>query len=112
VQNGGEPEHPEERARRALAHLGNDAASAPAVPAEVTARIGAALRAAPPPAAHGITRVRPRLGRHQIIAVIIGVGAAAAAITVRALALPHTWPPTRTSPSAPGDTPKAVVTRP
>ena len=31
-----------------LAHLGTDAASAPDVPAAVTARIGAALRAAPP----------------------------------------------------------------
>ena len=53
----------EERVRQALAHLGSDAASAPDVPAGLTARIGAALRAAPQPAAHTTTAGRPRLSR-------------------------------------------------
>jgi hypothetical protein len=40
---------PEERVRRALGRLGTDSDSAPEVPAAVIARIGAALRSAPPP---------------------------------------------------------------
>lgn len=59
-----------ERVRRELALLGRDDASAPEVPAEVTARIGAALRAAP---AHGIHR--PRLGRAQRLGLVIGLAA-------------------------------------
>ena len=39
-----------DRVRRDVSALGVDADSAPTVPAEVTATIGAALRAAPPPA--------------------------------------------------------------
>jgi hypothetical protein len=39
----------EERVRRALGRLGTDTDTAPEVPAAVTARIGAALRCAPPP---------------------------------------------------------------
>lgn len=38
-----------DRVRRHLSALGVDSASAPDVPADVTARIGAALRSAPPP---------------------------------------------------------------
>ena len=125
MDSGGGPELPEQGVRRALAHLGADAASAPDVPAGVTARIGAALRAAPSPAAHAITGTRPRLGRLQTIGVIIGVGAAAAAITTGALALLADPPPTPTFPAGPTadqitvsvarspvDTPKGVVTRP
>lgn len=37
-----------DRVRRAVADLGGDAASAPEVPADVTARIGATLRSQPP----------------------------------------------------------------
>jgi hypothetical protein len=116
---GSDPGLPEERVRRALADLGTDAASAPDVPAGVTARIGAALRAAPP--AHAVTRKRPRLGRGQLIAVIVGIGAAAAGVAT----LLHNAPPTPTFPAGPtaeritvsvpkvpGDTPKAVVTSP
>ena len=76
-------------------------------------------------AAHALTRTRPRLTPVQIIGVIIGVGAAAAAITFGAFALLHNPPPTRTFPAGPtadkitvsvarlpADTPKSVVTRP
>ncbi len=42
-----------------LLDLGTDAASAPDVPAAVTARIGAALRAAPPPPAHAASTALP-----------------------------------------------------
>ena len=125
MESGSGTELPDERVRRALAQLGTDAASAPDVPAGVTARIGAALRAAPSPAAHAITRTRPRLGRIQIIGVILGVGAAAAAITLGALAILDNPPPKRTFPAgptadkitvsvprSPGDTPNTVVTRP
>ena len=83
MDSGGGTDLPGQGVRRALAHLGTDAASAPDVPAGVTARIGAALRAAPSPAAHAITGTRPRLGRLQTIGLIIGVGAAAAAIINR-----------------------------
>ena len=68
---------------------------------------------------------RPRLGQLQIVGVIIGVGAAAAAIAAGAVGLLHDPPPTRTFPvgptadkitvsvpRSPGDTPKGVVTRP
>ena len=115
---------PEQRVQRRLSQLGADAASAPAVPDGVTARVVAALRVAPPPA-HGITRPRRRLGRLQIIGLAIGVGAAAAVIAIGAMALRHDVAPTRTypagptaeritvsAPGAPGDTPKPVVTRP
>ncbi len=123
MESGGRPELPDERVRRALAHLGADAASAPDVPGTLTARIGAALRAAP--AAHAITRTKSRLGRLQLIGVIVGVCAVAAAITIGALALRDNAPPARTfpagptadkitvsAPRSPGDTPKTVVTRP
>ncbi len=116
---------PEQRVRRALEHLGADAASAPDVPPGVTTRVSAALRAAPPPAAHAVRSSRRRLGRFQTIAVIVGLGAAAVLITVGTLTLLHRPPPPRIFPVGPtadritvsvrptaGDTPKAVVTRP
>jgi len=115
----------EDRIRHALAHLGTDAVSAPDVPAAVTARIGAALRAAPRPAAHAITRGLPRPSRLRIVTLIVGIGAASAALIVGVSTLLHSAPPTRTFPAgptaeritvsvprSPGDTPKAVVTRP
>jgi hypothetical protein len=74
---------------------------------------------------HAITGTTPRLGRLRIIGVTIGVGAAAAAIAVGAVALLHDPPPVRTFPEgptadritvsvprSPGDTPKGVVTPP
>ncbi|WP_123027542.1 hypothetical protein [Mycolicibacterium stellerae] len=112
---------PEERVRRALRHLGADADSAPPVPPGVTARIAAALRAAPP--AHA-DRPTPRIGRLRIIGMIIGIGATAAAIVCTAM-LVHSSPPTPAFPKGPTaermtvpvtrvtpDTPKAVVTPP
>ena len=112
---------PEERVRRALRHLGTDAASAPDVPAGITGRIGAALRAAPP--AHA-ARSTPRGGRLRIIGMIIGLGATTAAIIYTAMVV-HSSPPTPAFPPGPTaermtvsvssvtpDTPKAVVTTP
>ncbi len=124
MESDGHADLPEQRVQRRLAQLGADTASAPAVPDGVTARVVAALRVAPPPA-HAITRPRRRLGRLQIIGLVIGGGAATAVIAIGAMALRHDAAPTRTypagptaeritvsAPSAPGDTPKAVVTRP
>lgn len=68
-----------ERVRRELALLGRDDASAPEVPAAVTARIGAALRAAP---AHRVGR--PRLGRAQRLGLVIGLAAVLAGAVVGA----------------------------
>jgi hypothetical protein len=115
----------EERVRQALAHLGSDAASAPEVPAGVTARIGAALRAAPQPAAHAVTSGLPRLGRLRVVALVVGVGAAAAVLVLGVVTLLHNAPSTPAFPSGPtaeritvsahktpADTPKGVVTRP
>jgi hypothetical protein len=113
----------EDRVRRELAHLGTDAASASDVPAGLTARIGAALRAAPQPAAHTTTAGRPR-SRLRIVALVAGVGAAAAVVVVGVVTLLHSGPAAPAFPSGPtaeritvsapkssGDTPKAVVTR-
>ncbi len=115
----------DDRVRRALAHLGADALSAPDVPAAVTARIGEVLRGAPRPAAHAVTGGRPRPSRLRIVALTVGIGAAAAALIVGLSTLLHSAPPTRTFPAgptaeritvsvprSPGDTPKVVVTRP
>jgi hypothetical protein len=115
----------EERVRRALAQLGTDAASAPDVPPAVTARIGAALRAAPQPAAHAITTDLPRLSRLRVIALVFGIGAAVAAVVVGVAMLLHSAPSRPAFPAGPtaeritvsaphlsGDTPKGVVTRP
>jgi hypothetical protein len=114
-----------ERVRRALARLGTDSTSAPDVPPEVTARIGAALRAAPQPAAHAITRGLPRLSRFRFIALVVGIAAAAALVVVGVAMLMHSAPSrpafpagptaeriTVSAPRSPGDTPKGVVTRP
>ena len=65
-----------DRVRRDLAELGTDESSAPDVPPAVTARVGAALRAASQPA-HAVRRPLPRLQRAGLI---VGVGAAVAAI--------------------------------
>ncbi len=113
----------QQQVRQALAHLGADAASAPDVPAAVTARIGAALRAAPQPAAHAISR--PRLSRLRVAALIIGIGAAAAAVVVGVvtqLHSPASAPPFPAGPTAERmtvsvprssvNTSKGVVTRP
>jgi hypothetical protein len=83
----GESSVPEERVRQALAELGADAASAPDVPASVTARIGAALRAAPAPPAH--TVVPARSSRLRIVALAVGIGAAMVAAAIGVAMLVH-----------------------
>jgi hypothetical protein len=69
-----------DRIRGDLADLGTDEPSAPDVPAEVTARVGAALQAAPPPRrpAHSF-RHTPRW---QMVGVVAGIGAAAIGIVL------------------------------
>lgn len=77
--------------RADLARLGADPRSAPEVPAEVTARVSAALREATAGATgragHALTR--PALTCNQRIAVLVGLVAAAAAVVVGAVALAH-----------------------
>jgi hypothetical protein len=68
-----------ERVRHGLARLHHDEASAPDVPAEVTARIGAALRAAGEPT-HAVER--PRLRRVHVIGLVVGVAAAVAGVVI------------------------------
>ncbi len=88
MSDGAEPAHDPAataRVRRELAHLGTDADSAPEVPPEVTARVGAALRNAPHPAAH--TLPRPKLTRPQRAGVLVGTGAVGTAVIVGALTL-------------------------
>ena len=118
----GESEVPEQRVRRALARLGADAHSAPDVPPAVMARIGAALRAAPPLPAHAPVSGRPRMSRLRVIWLVIGLSAVAALLAVGIAVLLHTPPAPRfpSGPTAekmtvsrtPADTPKPVVTRP
>jgi hypothetical protein len=120
--DNGEAALAQERVRHALRHLGTDAASAPDVPAGLTARIGAALRAAPP--AHA-ARPTPRAGRLRIVGMIIGIGALTASIVVCTAMLVRSSPPTPAFPAGPTaeritvsvssvtlDTPNAVVTPP
>jgi hypothetical protein len=86
-----------ERVRRDLAELGTDEASAPEVPPAVTARVIAALRAQRGPA-HSIRRGLPRL---QVIALVIGLGAAVAGVVLGGLMLVRDPVPTRsTGPTA------------
>ncbi|MFI5506121.1 hypothetical protein ACIA48_01540 [Mycobacterium sp. NPDC051804] len=66
-----------ERVRRDLAELGADAASAPDVPPEVTARVVAALRAQP---AHTVRRAPLR--RLQVLGLVVGLGATVAGAIV------------------------------
>ena len=84
-----------DQARRALADLGDDAESAPPVPADVTARIGAALRdAAPhhPPPIHAARRPLPRL---RALGAALGAVAVVLAAALGAIALGRDPAPTR-----------------
>jgi len=72
-----------DRVRRDLADLGADESSAPDVPAEVSARIGAALRGQRRPPAHS-ARHTPRW---QLIALVAGVCAAVVGAVVGGLML-------------------------
>ncbi|MBJ7337094.1 hypothetical protein [Mycolicibacterium sp.] len=74
-----------DRVRRSVADLGADVASAPDIPAEVTARIGATLRAAPPAGAIPPTRTPSPCPRR--IAAAVGVAAILAAAAVGTVAL-------------------------
>jgi hypothetical protein len=95
-----------DRVRRDLAELGTDAASAPEVPAAVTARVSAALRAASQPAAHAVRLPVPRL---QQVGLIIGIAAAVAGIVGGGLTLARDPAP----PWSAGPTAKSItVSRP
>jgi hypothetical protein len=72
-----------DRVRRDLSDLGTDAASAPEVPAAVTARIGAVLRDQAPK--HS-ARPAPRW---QLIGLVAGVGAAVVGAVIGAVMLTH-----------------------
>jgi len=82
--------------RRELAQLGRGEGAdqaAPDVPANVTARVSAALRTAPDPgspsAGGGHTVSRPRLTRAQRAGLVIGSCAVATAVVLGALVLTH-----------------------
>ena len=87
-----------DRVRRDLADLGTDDASAPEVPAEVTARVGTALQAAPP---HRPPREPAHSVRHtprwQVVRLVAGVGAAVVGVVVGALMLMRDPAPTRSA---------------
>src|SRR5512139_2415460 len=72
-----------ELVRRELARLGQDEASAPPVPADVTARIGRALRKAGP--VHAVQR--PGLRRAQILGLVLGMTATVIGVVVGATML-------------------------
>jgi hypothetical protein len=83
-----------DRVRGELAHLGTDAASAPDVPAAVTARVGAALHAPPRGRAGGPAHSIRHTPRWQLVALIAGVGAAVAGVVLGGLMLTRDPAPT------------------
>nr|WP_101950979.1 hypothetical protein [Mycobacterium sp. 3519A] len=86
-----------DQVRTDLPDLGRDDASAPEVPAAVTARIGAALRTQGHAPAHS-ARQAPRW---QLVALVAGVGAALVGVVVGALMLSRPQAPTwSTGPTA------------
>ncbi len=96
-----------DRVRRDLAHLGTDAASAPDVPAAVTARVGAALQAthrvtgsARPPAAHSVRRSVPRMRRLQLVGVVAGLCAGVIAVGLGVVMLRAPAPTPSAGPTA------------
>jgi anti-sigma factor RsiW len=82
-----------DRVRRDLANLGSDEVSAPDVPAEVAARVGAALRAHHHTPAHS---VRPT-PRWRLVGLAAGVAAAVVGVVVGALMLMRDPAPTRSA---------------
>jgi hypothetical protein len=93
------------RVRRDLAHLGTDEASAPDVPAPVTARIGAALRDQRPAPAHSVRHT----SRWRLVGLVAGVAAAVVGVVVGAVMLMRDPAPTRSA----GPTAKSItVSRP
>jgi hypothetical protein len=85
-----------DRVRRDLADIGTDDASAPDVPAELTARIGAALQAAQPhrPAREPAHSVR-HTPRWQVVGLAAGIGAAVVGAVVGGVMLTREPAPTR-----------------
>jgi hypothetical protein len=108
MDSGDELDPALDRVRRALVELGTDAASAPDVPPTVTARVGAALRAARPPAAHAVGRSAPRLPRLQVFGLVVGLVAAVAAAVLGGLMLVGDPAPTRTA----GPTARSITVSP
>ncbi len=82
-----------DRVRRDLADLGADGGSAPAVPAGVTARIGAALRDHGHAPKHSV-RHAPR---SQLVALVVGAGAAVVGAVLGAVMLVRDPAPTRSA---------------
>ncbi len=78
------------RTRRELSRL--HAGNAAEVPPSVSARVTAAIRSAPPPAAH--TLARTKLSRAQWVGLLAGSGAAALATVAGAQMLAHNSSPT------------------
>ena len=87
---------PLDDATSARRNLGSEA-SAPDVPADDTAPIGAALQGTgrPRQAAHAVGR--PRLRRRQVLGLVVGLGATLVAIVVGAVMLVHDPAPTRSA---------------
>jgi hypothetical protein len=85
-----------DRVRRDLADLGTDDASAPDVPAAVTARIGTVLQAAPPhrPPGRPAHSVR-HTPRWQLIGLVVGAGAALVGAVLGGVMLTREPAPTR-----------------
>lgn len=89
-----------DRVRREVADLGTDSASAPDIPADITARVGAALRTQPPPANRvvGSTRrgtshaAHVPMFRWRTAAAVAGIAAAVAAAGVGTMVLLHDAP--------------------
>src|SRR5262245_21027373 len=88
--------------RSDLAGLGTDVASAPDVPAEVTARVGAALQAeAPHRRSSGPAHSTRHTPRWQLVALVAGVGAAVVGLVLGGVMLTRDPAPTwSTQPTA------------
>ncbi|MGE2692590.1 hypothetical protein [Mycolicibacterium pulveris] len=106
-----EPDPASARVREELARLGADEASAPEVPGEVTARIGAALRAADPGSSKGPAHTlrRPRLGRLQLLGLLAGGCAAVAGVVIGVAMLSADDPPAQRDP---GPTARSITVTP
>ena len=94
-----------DRVRCDLAEPGSDEASAPDVPADVTARVGAVLAAAGvrQTAAHAVGR--PRLRRFQVLGLVVGLGATLVAVVTGAVMLVRDPAPTQST----GPTAKSIT---
>jgi hypothetical protein len=82
-----------DRVRRDLADLGTDDASAPDVPPQLSARIGAALRDQHHTPKHSVRHT----SRWQLVALVAGLGAAAVGAVVGAVMLARDPAPTRSA---------------